>query len=208
MDVNQGKPQVVYRETITNITEHEEIYEMEISGQHHYAVIKLEISPLERGSGNRFMDKCENPDLTEEIIKAIMEGISEAQTSGPLLGYPIIDVQTALLDIKINDPNDLMAFKIASTLAFRNACEKAGPILLEPIMRIEVTVPEEFTGDVIADLNSRKGRVEQMEKKGPVQVIRGWAPLSKMFGYSTSLRSVSQGRGTFSMQFSHYDKVE
>jgi len=113
-----------------------------------------------------------------------------------------------LLDVKIKDPNDLMAFKIAASLAFKNAVQKADPILLEPIMRLEVTVPEEFVGDVIADLNVRKGRVEQIEKKGPVQVIKGWAPLSKMFGYSTSLRSVSQGRGTFIMQFSHYDKVE
>ena len=137
-----------------------------------------------------------------------MEGISEAQTSGPLLGYPVIDVQTTLLDVKIKDPSDLMAFKIASTLAFKNALEKAEPLLLEPIMKLEVTVPDEFTGDVIAELNSRQGKIEQIEKKGPVQVIKGWAPLSKMFGYSTSLRSVSQGRGTFTMQFSHYDKVQ
>ena len=120
----------------------------------------------------------------------------------------MIDVQTAILNVKIKDPNDLMAFKVASTMAFKNALEKAEPILLEPIMRIEVTVPEEFTGDVIAELNARKGKVEQMEKKGPIQVIKGWAPLSAMFGYSTSLRSVTQGRGTFTMQFSHYDKVQ
>ncbi len=208
LEVNQGKPQVVYRETITKPVEHEEIYEVEIAGQQHFASVKIELSPLSRGSGNKFIDKCENPSITEEIINAIIEGISEAQTSGPLLGYPIIDVQTALIDVKIKDYNDIMAFKIASTLAFKNACEKATPILLEPIMRIEVTVPEEFTGDVIAEINSRKGRIEQMEKKGPIQVIKGWAPLSKMFGYSTSLRSVSQGRGTFTMQFSHYGNVE
>ena len=208
LEVNQGKPQVVYRETITKQVQHEEIYEVEIGGQQHFAGIKIELSPLERSAGNKFVDKCENPALTEDILNAIKEGISEAQTSGPVMGYPVTDVQTALLDVKIKDPNDLMAFKIAASLAFKNAVQKADPILLEPIMRLEVTVPEEFVGDVIADLNVRKGRVEQIEKKGPVQVIKGWAPLSKMFGYSTSLRSVSQGRGTFIMQFSHYDKVE
>ena len=208
LEVNQGKPQVVYRETITKTIQHEEIYEVEIGGQQHFAGIKIEVSPMERGAGNRFVDKCENPALTEEMLNAIKEGILEAQTSGPVMGYPVTDVQTALLDVKIKDPNDLMAFKIAASLAFKNAVEKADPILLEPIMRLEVTVPEEFVGDVITELNTRKGRVEQIEKKGPVQVIKGWAPLSKMFGYSTSLRSVSQGRGTFIMQFSHYDKVE
>lgn len=208
LEVNQGKPQVVYRETITKSVEHEETYELEIGGQSHFAVIKVEVSPLERGTGNRFVDRCQNPDVTEEIINAMMEGISEAQTSGPIMGYPVIDVQTAILDVSIKDPNNLMAFKIAATMAFKNALEKADPILLEPIMKIEITVPEEFTGDVIAELNTRKGKVEQIEKKGPVQVIKGWAPLSSMFGYSTSLRSASQGRGAFTMQFSHYDKVE
>lgn len=208
LEVNQGRPQVVYRETITRTFEHHEIYNVEIGGQQHFAGIKIEVSPLERGMGNRFVDKCENPALTEDMLNAIREGISEAQTSGPVMGYPVIDVQTALLDVDIKDPNDLMAFRIAASLAFKNAIEKADPILLEPIMKLEVTVPEEFVGDVIAELNTRKGRVEQIEKRGPVQVIKGWAPLSKMFGYSTALRSVSQGRGTFMMKFSHYDKVE
>ena len=208
LDVNQGRPQVVYRETITKTVQHEEIYEVEIAGQKHFAGVKIEVSPLERGSGNRFVDKCENPSLTEEILNTIREGILEAQTSGPVMGYPVVDVQTALLDVKIKDPNDLMAFKIAASLAFKNAIEKADPILLEPIMRLEVTVPEEFVGDVISELNMRKGRVEQIEKRGPVQVIKGWAALSKMFGYSTSLRSATQGRGTFMMKFSHYDKID
>ncbi len=208
LDVNQGRPQVVYRETITKTVQHEEIYDMEIAGQKHFAGVKIEVSPLERGSGNRFVDKCENPSLTEEILSAIREGILEAQTSGPVMGYPVVDIQTALLDVNIKDPNDLMAFKIAASLAFKNAIEKADPILLEPIMRLEITVPEEFVGDVISELNMRKGRVEQIEKRGPVQVIKGWAALSKMFGYSTSLRSATQGRGTFMMKFSHYDKID
>ncbi len=208
LDVNQGRPQVVYRETITKTVQHEEIYDMEIAGQKHFAGVKIEVSPLERGSGNRFVDKCENPSLTEEILSAIREGILEAQTSGSVMGYPVVDIQTALLDVNIKDPNDLMAFKIAASLAFKNAIEKADPILLEPIMRLEITVPEEFVGDVISELNMRKGRVEQIEKRGPVQVIKGWAALSKMFGYSTSLRSATQGRGTFMMKFSHYDKID
>ena len=124
------------------------------------------------------------------------------------MGYPVIDVQTALLDVQIKENlSGEMAFRIAATMAFKNACQEAGSILLEPIMRTEILVPEEFTGEVIGDLNARQGRIEQLASKGPAQVITATVPLSMMFGYSTSLRSASQGRATFSMQFSHYDKA-
>ena len=126
-----------------------------------------------------------------------------------LMGYPVTDVETRLLDVKINEMfSDAMAFKIASSMAFRNAAEGAAPILLEPIMQTEILLPEEFMGEVIGDLNSRQGKIEQITSRGPVQVVTASVPLSKMFGYSTALRSVSQGRGTFTMQFSHYDRVD
>jgi len=206
VETNQGKPQVVYRETITKTIEYEEVFQRELGGQQHFAGVRIEISPLPRGSGNRFVDKCENPDITEEFLNVITQGISEAGTSGVLMGYPVIDVQTALLDLQIKDTSDEMAFKIAATMAFKNACQNASPLLLEPIMSAEILVPEKFTGEVISDLNMRQGKIEQITSKGPIQVLTVSVPLSKMFGYSTSLRSASQGRGTFTMQFSHYDK--
>ena len=140
-------------------------------------------------------------------MQATHEGIAEAELGGFLMGYPSIDVQTALVDVQIRETSDPMAFRIASAMAFRKACQKAGPILLEPIMNVEVLVPEEFIGEVIGDLNSRQGKIEKIASKGPAQVLEARVPLSKMFGYSTAIRSLSQGRGTFSMQFSHYDKA-
>jgi elongation factor G len=208
VDTNQGKPQVVYRETITQKIEHEEVFEKELAGQAHYAAVKLDISPDVRGSGNSFANMCQNPALSEEFIQAVMEGVTEAAEGGILMGYPVIDTKAILVDVKINDASsDAMSFKIAAGKAFENGCKKAGPIMLEPIMKVEILVPDEFMGDVIGDLNSRQGKIEQITHKGPVQVLTASIPLSKTFGYSTALRSVSQGRSTFSMQFSHYDSV-
>jgi len=208
VETNQGKPQVVYRETISKEVEHEEIFEKELAGQHHYAGVKIAVSPRVRGSGNSFVNHCETPGLTENFINAIKEGVNEAADGGIIKGYPVIDTETTLLNVRIDeDSSDFMAFKVAAGMAFENACREAGPVLLEPIMEAEILVPEEFMGDVIGDLNSRQGKIEQIVSKGPVQVLTASIPLSKMFGYSTSLRSVSQGRGTFSMQFRHYDKL-
>jgi elongation factor G len=208
VDTNQGRPQVVYRETITKTVVHEEIFQREMAGQQHFAGVKLELSPLPRGSGNRFVDRCAHPLLTEELLKAVAQGVEEGEAGGVLMGYPVTDVQAALVDVQIKEGLlNPLSFKVAANMAYRNACEAASPILLEPVMKAEVLVPEEFTGEVIGDLNSRQGRIEQITQKGVVQVITASVPLSKMFGYSTSLRSVSQGRGTFTMQFSHYDKL-
>jgi elongation factor G len=205
-DTNQGKPQVVYRETLSETVKREEIFEKELAGQHHVAGVRIQISPLSRGSGNRFVDRCANPQLTEAYLEALREGIDEAASGGPIMGYPVIDVETALLDVRIDEMNSsVMAFKVCAAMAFQKACEQAGPLLLEPIMQAEITIPEEFMGEVIGDLNARQGKIGQITSKGPVQVLTAKVPLSKMFGYSTSLRSVSQGRGTFTMQFSHYD---
>jgi len=208
VDTNQGKPQVVYRETISKAVVHEEIFQKELAGQQHYAGVTIEVKPLPRGSGHPIVDRCENANLTEEAMTAIREGLEEAASTGVLMGYPVIDVETAVLDVKVHElHSDPLAFRVAASLAFRNASEAAGPLLLEPVMKAEILVPEEFMGEVIGDLNARQGKIEQITNKGPVQVLTASVPLSKMFGYSTALRSVSQGRGTFTMQFSRYDKV-
>jgi len=208
VDTNRGKPQVVYRETISKKVQHEELFQRDLAGQQHFAGVRIELSPLPRGSGSRFVDRCGNPDLTEEFLTAVREGTEEAASSGVLMGYPVIDVETSLLDARIHAMySNAMAFRVAASMAFRNASSLADPILLEPIMKTEILIPEEFMGEVIGDLNARQGKIEQITSKGPVQVLTASVPLSKMFGYSTALRSVSQGRGTFTMQFSHYDKV-
>ncbi len=209
IETNQGRPQVVYRETISEAAQHEEIFEREIGGQHHYAGVLLEVRPLPRGTGNQFLDRCESPDLTDIFLEAIQQGVREAQNSGVLMGYPMLDVETVIRDIKTKENlSDELAFRVAAIMAYKGACQKASPILLEPIMRAEILVPEEFMGEVISDLNSRQGKIENIAKKGPVQVITATVPLSKMFGYSTTLRSLTQGRGTFTMHFTHYDKVD
>ncbi len=206
VEINQGKPQVVYRETITTSSIQEEIFQRELSGQQHFAGVQVEISPLKRGSGNKFTNQCKAEGLTEEFLEAIRQGINEAEGGGSLMGYPVIDVRTTLLNVQVKESSDAMAFRVAVNMAFKQAFLKADPILLEPIMKTEVLVPEAFTGDVIGDLNARKGKISQIVSKGSTQVITANVPLSKMFGYSTALRSASQGRGTFSMQFSHYDQ--
>jgi len=208
VDTNQGRPQVVHREAIRKAVEHEEIFEKELGGQQHYAGVKISLSPLPRGSGVRFTDHCENPNLSEPFLAAVREGVEEAATSGPIMGYPVIDVEIALLDVRIHDLNSSdTAFRVAAGMAFQKAAAQADPVLLEPVMKTEILVPEDFMGDVIGDLNARQGKVEEITSRGPVQVVSAKVPLSRMFGYSTALRSASQGRGTFTMQFSHYDST-
>ncbi len=206
VETNQGRPQVVYRETIGKTAEHEELFQRELAGQEHFAAVHLKVLPQKRGSGNSFVNQC-SAELTEECLEAIRQGITEASSSGVVMGYPMIDIETVLTGVKIKENSDPMAFRIAAIMAYKNACKEADPVMLEPIMKAEVLVPEEFTGEVIGDLNTRQGKIEQISIKGPVQVLSVNVPLSKMFGYSTSLRSLSQGRGTFTMQFSHYDKA-
>jgi elongation factor G len=200
---------VVHREAIRKAVEHDEIFEKELGGQQHYAGVRISLTPLSRGSGVRFVDHCENPDLSGSYLSAVREGVEEAATSGPLVGYPVIDVEIALLDVRIHDLNSSeTAFRVAAGMAFQKAAAQADPVLLEPVMKTEILVPEDFMGDVIGDLNARQGKVEEITSRGPVQVIAARVPLSRMFGYSTALRSASQGRGTFTMQFSHYDSTD
>ena len=209
LETRQGKPQVVYRETITKQVELEERFEREVGSQRHLAQVKLRISPRKRGEGNRFVDLCENPLLTEIHLQAIREGIDETLRSGIIMGYPVVDIEVALLNVHIVEPYTTdMALRVASSKCLQKAFEMADPVLLEPIMDLEVRVPEEFVGEIINDINSRHGRIWGIDTKGGLQIIRAHAPLSKMFGYSTSVRSLSQGRATFTLKFSHYDKVD
>jgi len=208
LDVNTGKPQVVYRETISKKAAIEKVFDREWGSEMHFAGIKIEVSPMERGKGSRFVNHCANPLMTEEFINSTEEGIKAAAESGVLMGYPVIDVETILLDAKVKELlSTPLSFKIVASMAFKEACELGLPVLLEPIMKVEVIVPEEFVGDVIVDLNTRGGRIERITSKGTVKILAAKVPLSKMFGYSTALRSASQGRATFTMQFSHYDKA-
>jgi elongation factor G len=208
IDVNTGKPQVVYRETISKKTLYEKVFDREWAGELHYAGVEIEVAPMDRGKGNLFVNACSNSLLTEEFLSAVTQGVEEASGSGVIMGYPVIDLKTTLHGVKVKEGiSASLSFKIAASMAFKEACEKAGPVLLEPIMRLEIVVPEEFLGDVINDLNTRGGRIEQIETKGAVKMLETIAPLSRMFGYSTALRSCSQGRATFTMQFSHYDKA-
>ncbi len=208
LDVNTGKPQVVYRETISKKAKIETVFDREWGGVMHFAGIEIEVSPLGRVMGNRFVNKCSNPLMTEEFINSIDEGIREASESGVVMGYPVIDVETILLDAKVKEQfSTPLSFKIAASMAFKEACEFAAPVLLEPIMKVEIIAPEEFVGDVIGDLNTRGGIIKQITAKGKVKMLAAIVPLSKMFGYSTAIRSASQGRATFTMQFSHYDKA-
>jgi len=208
LDVNTGKPQVVYRETISKRASVETVFDREWGGVMHFAGIELEASPMERGKGDRFVNRCSNPLMTEEFINSIEEGIKGASESGVLMGYPVIDVETVLVDAKVKEQlSTPLSFKIVASMAFKEVCELAMPVLLEPIMKIEIIAPEEFVGDVIGDLNTRGGRIERITTKGTVKILAAIVALSKMFGYSTALRSASQGRATFTMQFSHYDKA-
>ncbi len=206
VETNQGRPQVVHREALGKSVEHEEVFEKELGGQQHFAGVRISLNPLPRGTGVRFLDHCRNSNLSESFLEAVRNGVEEAATSGPIMGYPVIDVEITLLDVRIHDLNSSdLAFRVAAGMAFQKAAAQAEPVLLEPIMKVEILVPEDFMGEVIGDLNARQGKVEEITNRGPVQVIAAKVPLSKMFGYSTALRSVSQGRGTFTMQFSHYD---
>jgi elongation factor G len=208
LDVNTGRPQVVYRETIDKKAAIEKVFDREWGGEMHFAGIKIEVIPMQRGKGSRFVNKCSNPLMTEGFISSVAEGIKEASESGVLMGYRVIDVETILLDANVKELlSTPLSFKIVASMAFKGACELALPVLLGPIMEVEIIVPEEFVGDVIGDLNARGGRIERITTKGTVKILAAIVPLSKMFGYSTALRSASQGRATFTMQFSHYDKV-
>jgi len=208
VQVNVGKPQVVYRETITAAVEAESTFDREIAGVLHYAQVELHLKPRPRGKGNLFRELVRDGSIPPSFIPAVEEGVMESLESGVIAGYPMVDVEVAVIGgtLKEQAASEL-AFKVAAAAALQEGCRKAKPQLLEPIMSVEIIAPEEFTGEVINDLNIRKGKIEGVHTKRSVKIIHATVALSQMFGYSTSLRSASQGRATFTMQFSHFDTL-
>jgi elongation factor G len=210
---NVGKPQVSYRETIRRAAEGNGRHVRQTGGKGQYGHAVIKVEPLEKGGGYEFVDKIVGGTIPREYIKPIDQGIREALQTGIYAGYPVVDIKVTLIDGSFHDVDSSeMAFKIAGSLAIKDAFDKASPAILEPIMKVEVTMPEEFMGDVIGDLNSRRGHIEGMETRGlaeghRTQVVRAFIPLAQMFGYATDLRSMTQGRATFSMEFSHYAEV-
>ena len=208
VECTEGKPQVAYKETIRNKVRVQGKFVRQSGGHGQYGDVWFEMEPLEPGSGIVFENKIVGGAVPKEFIKPAEEGMREAALVGTLAGYPVIDFKCTLVDGSYHEVDSSeMAFKIAASMAFKEGCKQAKSVLLEPIMRVEITVPEEYMGDVIGDINARRGRMEGMEAVSGNQVIRGFIPLSEMFGYATDLRSKTQGRGTYSMEPSHYDEV-
>ena len=205
---NVGAPQVAYRETISRPVKIEGRFVRQSGGRGQYGHVWLEIEPNVAGAGFVFEDKIVGGSVPKEYIPAVQKGVVEAMESGVLAGYPVVDLKVALIDGSYHDVDSSeMAFKIAGSMAFKDGCHKAGPILLEPMMQVEAIVPEDYVGDVVGDFSSRRGNIEGMESRGNVQAIKALVPLSEMFGYATSLRSSTSGRGNFSMEFSRYAPV-
>jgi len=206
---NVGKPQVAYRETITaSVEDVEQRYVRQTGGRGQYAHVIISLEPTGPGGGYEFVDKVRGGDVPREYIPAVDAGIQEAMEGGVLAGYPLVDLRAILTGGSAHEVDSSeMAFKIAGSIALKDAAKKAKPVLLEPIMQVEVVTPEEYMGDVIGDLNARRGKVEGMEQRGNAQVVRAQVPLSEMFGYATDLRSRTQGRATYTMQFDSYQQV-
>jgi elongation factor G len=208
VEANVGKPQVAYRETIRGNAEAEGKYIRQTGGSGNYGHAKIRISPNEPGKGYEFSNDIKGGTIPKEYIKPIDQGIQDAMTRGVLAGYEMVDIKVSLYDGSYHDvDSNEMAFKIAGSMAFKEAARKAKPVLLEPVMDVEVTVPEEFMGTIIGDLNSRRGRIEGMEMVGGTQAIKATVPLSTMFGYATHMRSSTQGRANYSMQFKQYEEA-
>lgn len=208
VDANVGKPMVSYKETIRKKVEAEGKFVRQSGGRGQYGHAVIELEPLEPGSGFQFESKIVGGAVPKEYIGPIENGIKEAMENGVLAGYDMVDMKATLIDGSYHDVDSSeMAFKVAGSMAFKNAAEKADPVILEPVMKIEITVPDEYMGDVMGDLNGRRGRIEGMEAQGNTQIIHGFVPMSEMFGYATDLRSRTQGRGLYSMQNDHFEEV-
>jgi len=205
---NVGKPQVAYRETIRAAAKAEGKFVRQSGGRGQYGHVYLEIMPLEPGKGFEFVTKVVGGTVPREYWSAVEKGVKEAADGGVLAGYPFVDFRVTLTDGSYHEVDSSeMAFKIAGSMGFKECAKKAKPIILEPIMNVEVVTPEDYMGDVIGDLNSRRGKIQSMEQRGKAQVIKSQVPLSEMFGYATDLRSRTQGRATYTMQFANYDEV-
>ena len=208
VDCKVGEPQVAYRETIRKSVEAEGKFVRQSGGHGQYGHCWLKLEPQEPGEGFSFENKVVGGAIPKEFIKPIEDGVKQAMEAGVVAGYPMVDIKATVFDGSFHEVDSSeAAFKVAGSMAFRNGAEKANPVLLEPYVKVEVTVPEEYMGDVIGDLNSRRGRIDGMEARNGSQVITGFVPLSEMFGYSTDLRSKTQGRGNYSMEVAYYDEV-
>jgi elongation factor G len=209
VDAHVGKPQVANRETIRDAVQKiEERYVRQTGGRGQYGHVVIDLQPTGPGGGYEFVDKITGGVIPKEYIPAVDAGIQDAMNSGVLAGYPVVDLRVTLVYGSYHDVDSSeMAFRIAGSMAFKKAVRAARPALLEPIMQVEVVTPEDYLGDVIGDLSSRRGRVEGMEQRGASHVVRAQVPLSDMFGYATDLRSRTQGRATYSMQFNSYQEV-
>jgi len=208
VEANVGKPQVSYKETIRSSARAEGKFIRQTGGRGQYGHCLIEVEPQTPGTGYEFVDKTVGGSIPKEYIKPVDEGVRDAMNSGALSGFPVVDVKVTLLDGSYHEVDSSeLAFKIAGSMAFKDACRKADPIMLEPIVRVDVLTPEEYVGDVIGDLNSRRGQIDGMEPRGGLQNVMAHVPLSEMFGYATDLRSRTQGRGTFTMLFSNFAEV-
>jgi len=208
VDANVGKPEVAYRETVSQPAQAQGKYIRQTGGRGQYGDVHLKVEPNESGKGYEFVDKIVGGVIPREYIPAVRNGVEEAMTQGILAGYPVVDVKVTLFDGSYHEVDSSeIAFKIAGSMAFKEACSKAKMMLLEPIMSVEVVTPEEYLGDIMGDISARRGKVQGMENRSTVQIIRAEVPLANMFGYATDLRSMSQGRATYTMQFSRYMAV-
>jgi elongation factor G len=208
VEANIGKPQVAYRETIQNEVEEEEKYAKQTGGRGQYGHVLIRVMPNEAGKGYEFIDSIVGGRIPKEYIPGVQKGLEEALTRGVVAGYPVVDVKVELYDGSYHDVDSSeLAFKMAASIAFQRAARKANPVLLEPMMKVEVVTPEEFMGDVMGNLNSKRGQIESMGDRGEAKTIDASVPLSEMFGYATDLRSMTQGRASYTMEFSHYAKV-
>ena len=208
VEANIGAPQVAYRETISRSIEHTYTHKKQSGGSGQYAEVKLEISPTEPGEGYTFESRIVGGAVPKEYIPGVEKGIKSVMDSGPLAGFPVIDFKVALIDGKFHDvDSSVLAFEIAARMGMREGLKKAGAKLLEPIMKVEVVTPEDYTGGIIGDLTSRRGQVTGQESRGNANVINAFVPLANMFGYINTLRSMSSGRAQFTMLFDHYEPV-
>ena len=208
VEVNTGAPQVAYRETIKDTVEQEGKYIKQSGGRGQYGHVFLRISPLEMGKGYEFVDKVVGGSIPKEYIAPVNKGVQESMQHGVFAGYPVTDVRVELYDGSYHDVDSSeIAFKIAASEAFKDGCRKARPTILEPIMKISITTPDDFLGDVIGDLSSKRGRIEGTETRGNTKIVNGFVPLGEMFGYATTIRSMTQGRASFSMELGHYEEV-
>jgi elongation factor G len=200
-----GKPQVAYKETIRAIAEAEGKYIKQSGGRGQYGHCWLRVEPRARGEGFEFVDEIKGGVIPREYLPAIQKGVKEAIDRGIQAGYPVIDVQVACYDGSYHEVDSSeAAFKMAGSFAFQEACRRANPVILEPIMKVEVVTPEQYMGDVIGDLNSKRAQIQEMGDRGQMKIVKALVPLATMFGYATSLRSLSQGRANYTMEFSHY----